>query len=70
MRNGATLRRQYPRSSSTLQSNLTEGSLFASGHRIPAPDTFKLPPFHSGIFLSFAIKGLHFALNWYESCRK
>ena len=45
-----------------------DGCLFASGHRKLSVDTFQLHGWCGNTLLSFAIKGLSCALNWYDSC--
>ena len=47
---------------------LCSKDLFASGHQRPSVDTFKHLPLDSGILMSFAIRRLHFALDWSQSC--
>ena len=45
-----------------------DSCLFACGHRKLSVDTFKSHGWCGNAFLSFAIKGLSCALDWYDSC--
>jgi len=46
----------------------TMGRLFASGHQRPLLDTLQRPLVNRSIFMSFAVRRLHFALDWSKSC--